>query len=668
MIAAVLLVVVAVVVAVGVTLGSGGGAKPAASSPPTPTPAASSATTSAALPSALTASATGTEPAAESVAASAFTGGASVTGLTVSSPDDAALALPQPRLVFSGVRGSPYPPAKSLTLTNTSGAAVSITHLQLAGPDPSSFRLTSGQPTSLTVPAGGSVTVPVLFHPKDPVGCPTTAQPLAIADVNHSALLSYETSAGSGSVVLAGVMSCYSGGNSEPTLDQLLAALGYSTVVDGPGVDRRFVGPLRFQRGTDEIAAPYLKAASSAPVSLVDLAHYEGGQTTPYGATGWYARGAAMSATSTCDAACHQLWQFPADPSLTTYNQNQKLMPRVVGTTTFQPGSDFGLYTGDGADVSFSDDSLNIGHTKSGADLAVPHYLHNMRFYIAYGPGHVAIPHTYLVTDDIRRAPSLKNNDDQDVVMLLRNVDPAVTAAAAPGTSTNLTAGGTVSATCAATGFSGVLTADKGTSCNAGNIAFSGKGLSLTSTAGQLANGDQQNALYQSFDATRGSFTITARVLGPFTQLTADYQQIAAFFGPDDKNFVKVETEHNGSGPPHLTMFFSQDGKSGTVGSVPLSALTTAHTLDLVIHGNTSVPDPIGGTADVDKVHGYPLDEVTAAYSIDGATPVPIGAMRSPADVTAWFSASAKAGILVSGAGSSTPFTATFSRFAISPG
>ena len=667
-IAAVLVALVAVVAAIGLASGSGSGAKPApspstvSSAAPTPTAA------SAAPPTGLAASETGTEPAAASVAATEFTGGTTVTGLSVTSPDDAALALPQPRLVFSAYRGSPQPPAKSVSLTNTTGAALDVTGLQLTGPDPSSFRLLAGQSTALTIPAGGSVTVPVLFRPPDPVGCPNTAQPLAIADVNRSALLSYATSAGSGSVALAGVMACYSGGNSEPTLDQLVAALGYSTVVDGPGVDRRFVGPLRYQRGTDEVASPYFKPASSAPVSLVDLAHYEGGQTTPYGATGWYARGAALSAASTCDAACHQLWEFPADPSLTAYNQDQKLMPTVVGTSTFQPGGDFGLYTGDGADVSFSDDSLNIGHTRSGADLSVPHYLHNLRTYIAYGPGHVAIPHTYLVTADLRRAPSLKNNDDQDVVMLLRNANPAVAAAPAPGTTLDLASGGTVSPTCAVTGFDGVLTADKGASCHAGAIAFSAQGLSLTSAPGQLANGDQQDALYKSFDATRGAFTITARVLGPFTQLTADYQQIAAFFGPDDKNFVKVETEHNGSGPPHLTMFFSEGGTSGTVGSVPLPALTTARTLDLVIHGNTSVADPAGGPADVDKVHGYPLDEVTAAYSIDGAAAVPIGAMRAPANVTAWFSASAKAGILVSGAGSQTAVTATFTSFAITAG
>jgi hypothetical protein len=43
------------------------------------------------------------------------------------------------------------------------------------------------------------------------------------------------------------------------------------------------------------------------------------------------------------------------------------------------------------------------------------------------------------------------------------------------------------------------------------------------------------------------------------------------------------------------------------------------------------VPDPAGGPTDVDKVHGYPLDELTAAYSMDGAAPVAIGSTRMPA-------------------------------------
>ena len=50
----------------------------------------------------------------------------------------------------------------------------------------------------------------------------------------------------------------------------------------------------------------------------------------------------------------------------------------------------------------------------------------------------------------------------------------------------------------------------------------------------------------QAFDATKGAFTIDAQVLGPINQLTGNYQQIGAFFGPDQSNFLKVEAEHNG--------------------------------------------------------------------------------------------------------------------------
>ena len=69
--------------------------------------------------------------------------------------------------------------------------------------------------------------------------------------------------------------------------------------------------------------------------------------------------------TSTCTAACKTLWQFPADPSTSTYNQNQKLLPTTTtGVTTFTPTGVFGLFSGGGTDVNFSDDGLNVGHTR----------------------------------------------------------------------------------------------------------------------------------------------------------------------------------------------------------------------------------------------------------------------------------------------------------------
>ena len=102
--------------------------------------------------------------------------------------------------------------------------------------------------------------------------------------------------------------------------------------------------------------------------------------------------------------------------------------------------------------------------------------------------------------------------------------------------------------------------------------------------------------------------------------------------------------------------------------SVSVPALASAGTVDLLIQGNTKVPDPLAPASDPNGVRNYPLDEVTVSYSLNGGTPVPVGFVQRPADVMRWFSTSARAGILVSGGGSATPFTATFSRFAVTAG
>jgi hypothetical protein len=72
------------------------------------------------------------------------------------------------------------------------------------------------------------------------------------------------------------------------------------------------------------------------------------------------------------------------------------------------------------------------------------------------------------------------------------------------------------------------------------------------------------------------------------------------------------------------------------------------------------VPDPSTGAA-----HNFPLDEVTVFYRLNGGALVQVGTIKYPADVVTWFSRMAKAGILVSSAGSTTPITATFAKFSI---
>jgi hypothetical protein len=342
--------------------------------------------------------------------------------LSISSADDPLLALSSTRLVFSAVRDQPLPPAKVFTLTNTGTAAATVSGLAISGADASSFGLGAGQPGTVVVPAGGQTNVAVQFTPTAPTSCPTAANPYGVSGSNRNATLLFSTNdpaMPSGAATLAGLISCGLGGANEPVLHQIVQAVGYSTVIDTPGMDARFLTAQSAYPGTDEISAPYFRAADPAsPVVMTPLAHYSSASTTPYHATGWFPKGATIPGDGSCGASCQTFFQFPADPSSTVYNQNQKLLPTTTGTQAFTTSGTFGLFSGDGKDVVFSDDHLNTTTNP-----------HDVRVYPAFGFGHVAIPNTYLVAIDTGRGSTTgvdtKNHDFQDVVMIVRNVVPS---------------------------------------------------------------------------------------------------------------------------------------------------------------------------------------------------------------------------------------------------
>ena len=271
--------------------------------------------------------------------------------------------------------------------------------------------------------------------------------------------------------------------------------------------------------------------------------------------------------------------------------------------------------------------------------------------YSLDGAAPVAYTGPIIVTTAASHTLVATTTDDVGVVATATAYWTQVAATTGAGTSIsdNLAAGGSISSACVVTGFDGVLPNNAGTQCVAGNIAFKpGVGLALTSTPGQLANGDQQDALYKGFDATSGTFTITARVVGGLNQISNNYQQIGMFFGPDTNHFVKVEAEHNTDAAPHLTMYYRDADvpTNGTVMTVVPAGLASATTLDLIIKGSAH--------------------QLTVSYSINGAAAVPVGSSKLPITTATWFSSSSKAGIEVSNTGGTTPLTATFSSFAIS--
>jgi hypothetical protein len=599
--------------------------------------------------------------------------------LKVTTPDDSVLTLGSPTLVFSTINGAATP-SRPVTFTNNGSGTLTVTGVSIGGTNSGSFRLASGQPTSFSIGSGQSATVNILFTPTAPTNCPTSTNE-TIGDVERYGTLQFtsnDANTPTGSVRLGGINACNYEGSNEPVLSQIVHALGYTTKVSNTTADLRYLGPTRILAASDEIQVPYWVAAdSSKPVSLTPVAMWEGRNTASsgFGRTGWYAKGAAAPTPCSTSQGCQQLFIFPPDePAPGEYVENQKLMPGFTGTTTFSPTGAFGLWNGDFSSINYTDDGKNYAINASGATISPPHYLHDLRVYPAYGPNRVRIANTWIIGADITRTPSYKNNDYQDVVFVLHNARPELGSGPQPGTTAlnrDLTAGGTVGSNCSVTGFDGVMPNTAGTQCNASNISFGQAGLSLTSTSGQMggSNNNQQNALFSTFDASRSPFAVTARVKGPINYLTSNYQQVAAFFGPDQDNYVKVEAEHNGAGTdPHLTMFFEEKGVGSTVATVSVPGLTTASTLDLIIKGFTSVPDPTPAGSDPNSVRNYPLGQVAVYYSLNGGAPVQVGTVRAPTDVTRWFSTSARAGLLVSGGGSTTPFTATFTSFAISTG
>lgn len=592
--------------------------------------------------------------------------------LTVTSPQDAALGLSAPRLVFSTVARAATP-AKSFTFRNNGATSVTISNLAVGGTNTGSFALAPGQPTSFTLGGGASANVSVVFTPTAATGCGTST-----TSVERYALLQYTTNSAahpSGALDLAGYNACGYEGSSEPILAQIVRVLGYTTKVIG-GSDVRYLGPKRIITSGDEKQSPYfVRADTSQPVTLTTAAHTSGRNTSSggFGRTGWFPQGSAAPTPCTAAQGCNELFRFAPDTA-TSYVENQKLFPAQIGTSSFTPPGAFGIWNGESTSINFTDDAKNFARSGSGTPITPSHYLHNFRVYPALGPGRVQIANTWLLVVDLSRIPSGKNNDFQDVVLILRNAKPAVATAAATGSSSlqrTFTSTGTVSSGCAVTGFSGVLANTAGTQCNSANMSFSSAGLRISSTPGEMGGSKnaQQNALYNSFDASRGGFTVTTRVVGPLNYLSANYQQVATWFGPDQDNYVKVEAEHNGAGTdPHITMFFEQKGSGSSAGTVSLPALTSASTVDLVIKGNTTFANPISGAADINKLNGYPLAQVTAFYSINGGPLVQVGSVRYPSDVMTWFSTSAKAGILVSGGGAASAITGTFRSFAITSG
>jgi hypothetical protein len=201
------------------------------------------------------------------------------------------------------------------------------------------------------------------------------------------------------------------------------------------------------------------------------------------------------------------------------------------------------------------------------------------------------------------------------------------------------------------TGFTSVQPNSAGTQYKPSLIDLTGGTLRITSTAGKSSGNtnNQDNALQVHVDASRSDVSVEGRILGPMTDLTAGSQQKAVWFGPDQNNYLKLEIEHRTDAPGvYLTAFLEVAGTTSTIGQTKIDSPASVSTLDFQITGDLETGTLQGG---------YRINS-SADYT-------PLGTPFVPSNIFQWFSPQARAGVLVSNTGSTTPITGVFDWFRV---
>ncbi len=242
---------------------------------------------------------------------------------------------------------------------------------------------------------------PVAIFPGKQLSIAVTFSPTAESSVGvHRAALRVLRGGGvedSLRVDLAGLVSRRGRAAEEPPLAQMIEALGY-------GVDAGSKG-LTLGTGAepvgDELRAPRLVRAKSAPVGLYAVGRYSSDERLPYGYfTGGHPRPSSIELAAIAKGQFRTL--------------NPELEPE--GKTNFDPADEpFGLWVKTGKRVVYTDDSLNTGSLR-----------HAARVYPLRARGGAPISDALLVCFE-----GDKNSDYNDYVFVLWNA--RVASAAQPG-------------------------------------------------------------------------------------------------------------------------------------------------------------------------------------------------------------------------------------------
>jgi fibronectin type 3 domain-containing protein len=542
----------------------------------------------------------------------------------------------------------------SFVLTNTGTGPLKVTGLSAVGSPLSNgsnaqpFQVTPAVALPVTLPVGGTLTVPVKF----------VYSSLATADIAGIA----KTITGTLTVTtddptqptrvlqLSGLWQPRSEHGQEPFLNQVVAAFGYTSAIPTVAQIQAEHGgatPL----GDEVISGLWQLADTSKPLVATQIAAYHGqGGSAAFRIYNKGLSNTAIKAQATNlyhNTSAGQMLLPPRNPNPTGLNTTSK---------TFSPTSQvFGF----NVDSEFSEDNRNNA-TPDIEDGCVPAETgcgHHMRFWAVYDRAGVLVPNTYVMAQDVAGV----NYDFQDNVFLLENLRPEVTvspstASRLPGaalTSTGFDGTNDGSAVTDGAGVRTGFTSTQGTR-NAAALSVAGGTLTIQAAVGTNTGTatTQVNAVQLPFDATLEPFTTQARVVGPLTAYNAGSRAAGVYVGRSAADFLKLQVV-NVSGTPRVQLLSEVNNVSTTVATT--AALPTATgAVDLALVG-----DPRART-------------VTALYrAVNGGTPGAwvVVATYTPTgtQVGKVFSRQQQGGLLASAQGAST-FPAVFDSFAVAPG
>jgi fibronectin type 3 domain-containing protein/regulation of enolase protein 1 (concanavalin A-like superfamily) len=195
----------------------------------------------------------------------------------------------------------------------------------------------------------------------------------------------------------------------------------------------------------------------------------------------------------------------------------------------------------------------------------------------------------------------------------------------------------------------------------AGNLDVTGGLLNITttgtSTSGSNFNADNTltNAVETTFDAASSGFQITARLIGPMGYINQPSEQAGISFGPGQDEYVKFVAVSTPQG--QRLQFVDERVSNGTYFHDldvlrDVGAFSTINTLDLRLTGDAAT----GKVSASYSINGNAFQSFTQQLTLTGTRKA------------AFFSPTAKAGLVAAHKNNNGAITASFDRFEITPG